>query len=162
MNVSPQRMKDRARLVSATLCALLPLCCVPTHAAPRAEHGKRHTTAAIPPVQHYGADRADVQAFAEQLTQRHGFPENWVASQLAQARYLPRVAQLVMPPAVGTAKNWEAYRARFVEPQRIRAGLRWWSQHEAALRQAESRWGVPPELVVSIVGIETFLWSHDR
>jgi membrane-bound lytic murein transglycosylase B len=108
-----------------------------------------------PDVVVYGR-RDDAVAFAREAAERQGFDPDWAIDQLAQARYQPTVARLVMPPPVGTAKNWAAYRARFVEPQRIGAGLRWWQAQESWLNQAEARWGVPPEMVVAIVGVETF------
>jgi membrane-bound lytic murein transglycosylase B len=61
-----------------------------------------------------------------------------------------------MPPAAGTAKNWAAYRARFIETSRIQAGLRFWDAHADWLDKAEARFGVPAEIVVGIVGVETF------
>jgi membrane-bound lytic murein transglycosylase B len=79
-----------------------------------------------------------------------------VQAQLAQARYLPTVARLIMPPPVGTAKNWNAYRDRFIEPKRIAAGVQFWNDNAAALQQAEARYGVPASLIVGIVGVETF------
>jgi membrane-bound lytic murein transglycosylase B len=60
-----------------------------------------------------------------------------------------------MPPAAGTAKNWAAYRARFIEPIRTRAGAAFWRRHEKWLTLAEERFGVPPEIVVGIIGVET-------
>ena len=66
------------------------------------------------------------------------------------------VRQLVMPPPAGTAKNWAAYRSRFIEPQRINAGVAFWRDNEAWLFEAEERWGVPASIVVAIVGVETF------
>ena len=53
-----------------------------------------------------------------------------------------------MPAPAGTARNWSAYRARFVEPRRIEAGLRFWQSHEQALPRAQAQWGVPAELIV--------------
>lgn len=108
-----------------------------------------------PDVVLYGR-RDDVVAFARLAAERQGLDADWAIEQLAQARYQPSVAKLVMPPPTGTAKNWEAYRQRFVEPQRIREGLRWWQANETWLNQAEARWGVPPDMVVAIVGVETF------
>jgi membrane-bound lytic murein transglycosylase B len=70
------------------------------------------------------------------------------------------VAQLIQPPPSGTAKNWAAYRARFVEPVRIRAGVAFWEENEHWLREAEARFGVPPEIVVGIVGVETLYGRH--
>ncbi|MGM9485793.1 lytic murein transglycosylase B [Ideonella sp. YS5] len=100
--------------------------------------------------------REDVAAFARQAAESEGLDPEWTIAQLAQARYQPTVAKLVMPPPAGTAKNWAAYRSRFVEAQRIREGLRWWQSQEPWLNQAQARWGVPPEIIVSIVGVETF------
>ena len=63
--------------------------------------------------------------------------------------------KLMLPPAKGTAKNWRAYRSRFVEPVRIRAGLRFWQQNQATLARAEREYGVPAEIIVGIIGVET-------
>ena len=108
-----------------------------------------------PDVVQYG-QREDVVAFAQQVTERHQLPVDWAVKQLATARYLPRVAQLVMPPVAGVQKNWEAYRARMVDAQRVRDGVRWWAQHEDSLRQAEARYGVPASFIVAIIGVETY------
>jgi len=61
-----------------------------------------------------------------------------------------------MPGPAGTAKNWAAYRARFVEPKRIAAGVAWWQAHAATLDDAQQRYGVPPEIVAGVVGVESF------
>jgi membrane-bound lytic murein transglycosylase B len=102
------------------------------------------------------ATRQDVRDFAAQLAERRELPPDWVLAQLAQARLQPTAQRLMMPPPAGTAKNWAAYRDRFVEPQRIMAGTRFWADNADWLRRAEARFGVPPELVVGIVGVETF------
>ena len=65
-----------------------------------------------------------------------------------------------MPPPAGTAKDWAAYRRRFVEPVRIRAGLDFWRDNERWLELAQARWGVPPAIVVGIVGVETIYGRH--
>jgi len=103
----------------------------------------------------YGQSEA-VRQFAHELAERHGLPNDWLLQQLAQARRIDAVRKLIMPPAAGTAKDWAAYRARFVEPQRIQAGLKFWRSQERWLDQAQARWGVPPEVVVAIIGVETF------
>lgn len=103
----------------------------------------------------YG-DRADAVALADELAARHGLDPAWARAQLARARYLPTVARLIMPPPAGTAKNWAAYRARFIEPARVAAGAAFWDAHADWLAQAEARWGVPAAVVVGIVGVETF------
>lgn len=115
----------------------------------------QHLRAAMPAVT-YGL-RADVMRFADEIAERNpDLDLAWVREQLAGARYLADVAQLVMPAPAGTAKNWAAYRARFVEHKRIAAGVVFWRTNQAWLTQAQERWGVPPEIVVGIVGVETF------
>ncbi|CAN5281948.1 lytic murein transglycosylase B [soil metagenome] len=99
--------------------------------------------------------REDVMRFADEVAQRREFDPQWVRAALAKARYVPSVARFIMPPPAGTAKNWAAYRARFVEPIRIRAGVAFWRANETWLRRAEEVYGVPPEIVVGIVGVET-------
>ena len=100
--------------------------------------------------------RDDVLAFAAQVADERGLDRAWVEAQLANARYLPSVAKAIMPGAPGSAKNWAAYRARFVEPKRIAAGVQWWQAHAATLADAQQRYGVPPEIVAGIVGVESF------
>lgn len=102
------------------------------------------------------AQREDVQAFAQTLAEDAPFNAAWVLRQLGQARYQASVARLVMPPPAGVAKNWDAYRARMVDAQRVRQGLQWWQRHAADLARAEKDYGVPAEFIVAIVGVETY------
>jgi membrane-bound lytic murein transglycosylase B len=100
--------------------------------------------------------RANVMAAAQRFAHDHDLDPAWVEATLAQARYVPAVAQLIMPAPRMAARNWAAYRARFVEARRIDAGQRWWRDNETWLRLAHERFGVPPEVIVGIVGVETF------
>jgi membrane-bound lytic murein transglycosylase B len=100
--------------------------------------------------------RADVLSTARAIAAEHGLDIAWVEATLAQARFVSTVAQLMMPSATPLAKNWAAYRKRFVEPRRVDAGLQWWREHDAWLQLAEERFGVPAEIVVGVVGVETF------
>ncbi|WP_298826145.1 lytic murein transglycosylase B [uncultured Piscinibacter sp.] len=99
--------------------------------------------------------REDVMRFADEVAQRQGFDAAWTRESLARARFVPAVARLIMPPPASVAKDWAAYRRRFVEPTRIRAGLEFWRDNERWLQLAQERWGVPPAIVVGIVGVET-------
>ena len=103
----------------------------------------------------YGS-RADALALADTLAERHGLDPAWARAQLAQARFVPTVARLIMPAPAGTAKNWAAYRARFIEPDRVRNGVAFWAANAAWLDAAEQRYGVPAAVVVGIIGVETF------
>ena len=81
------------------------------HAGAAAAHGARHA----PKPKTYG-HRADAMQLAVALAQRHALDPTWVKAQLAQAQYQPSVARLMMPPPVGVAKNWAAYRSRYSRP----------------------------------------------
>ena len=107
-----------------------------------------------PDVVTYGR-RDDAQVLAREIAQREQLDPEWTLSQLAQARYQPAVARLVMPAPAGSAKNWAAYRARFVDTRRIREGVEFWRIHQRWLDRAQDRWGVPQEMVVAIIGVET-------
>jgi len=107
-----------------------------------------------PDIVTYGR-RADVMDFGAALAERQGLDPAWVRAALEQARFQPNVARFIMPPPAGTAKNWAAYRSRFVEPIRIRAGVAFWGANEKWLAMAEEVYGVPPEIVVGIVGVES-------
>ena len=102
----------------------------------------------------YG-QREDVTRFADEVAQRQGLDASWTRAALERARYSPAVARFIMPPPNGTAKNWATYRGRFVEPLRIRAGLAFWRANQRWLEMAEERFGVPPEVVVGIIGVES-------
>ncbi|MDB5820500.1 MAG: mltB [Rhizobacter sp.] len=115
-------------------------------APPRADNSPEIVT--------YGG-RADVMGFAADLAARRQLDPTFVANALAKARYQPSVARFIMPAATGAAKNWAAYRARFVEPIRQRAGVEFWRANRRWLEQAEAAYGVPPEIVVGIIGVET-------
>ncbi len=101
------------------------------------------------------AGRDDAMRFAAEVAERNGLDPDWARAALAPARYVPDVARLIMPPPAGTAKDWARYRSRVVEPSRIRAGLAFWRDNEKWLQLAEERYGVPAEIVVGIVGVET-------
>ncbi|MBY0236944.1 MAG: lytic murein transglycosylase B [Burkholderiaceae bacterium] len=97
--------------------------------------------------------------FADDLAAAQGWDEAarlQLRQQLAQAKSMPVVQRLIMPAAAGTAKDWAAYRARFVEPKRLQAGLDFWERHAAALARAENQYGVPAELIAGLIGVETF------
>ena len=101
------------------------------------------------------AQRDDAMQFADDLAERRGLDREWVRQAVGQARFLGSVPKLMLPPAKGTAKNWRVYRSRFIDPIRIRAGVRFWQEHREALARAEQEYGVPAEIIVGIIGVET-------
>jgi membrane-bound lytic murein transglycosylase B len=104
------------------------------------------------------AQHPEALAFVAQLAEREQLSAAQSAKlleTLGQAHFLKRVPPLMLPAPSGTAKNWALYRSRFIEPKRIQAGVKFWRQNQATLNRAQARYGVPPEIVVGILGVET-------
>lgn len=112
-----------------------------------------HQAAAKAPVLY--ATRPEAMQFADDLAARRDLDREWVRQAIGQARFLGQVPRLMLPPPAGTAKNWRAYRSRFIDPVRIRAGVRFWQDNRSALERAEQQYGVPAEIIVGIIGVET-------
>jgi membrane-bound lytic murein transglycosylase B len=144
------------------IAALLLLAAFTGHADAKS-HSKAHKTAphkaasnkASPHGPAYGKTTEAI-ALADELAQQYNLPKAWVREQISKAQYLKGVPKMVLPPTVPTAKNWRAYRERFIESRRIDAGTQFWQTHQSALTRAEQTYGVPAEMIVGIIGVETF------
>lgn len=97
----------------------------------------------------------EVNEFIDGLVLRDGFDRATLEGVFRQAHYLEAAIKLIKPAAPGKTKNWQAYRARFVEPKRIAAGVEFWNEHALSLQRAEEQYGVPAEIIVGILGVET-------
>ena len=106
------------------------------------------------------ASRPDAMRFADDLAERRSLDPAWVRAVISRAQFLAQIPKLMLPAPRGTAKNWQVYRGRFVEPIRIRAGVRFWNEHAAALARAEREYGVPASIIVGILGVETLYGQH--
>ena len=125
-------------------------------AARSAKQGSKQAAKRTATVGEAYAGRADAMAFADEIAARQNLDPVWVRATLGQARLLPNVPRLMLPaPAGSGTKNWAAYRSRFVEPIRIGAGVRFWRDNAATLARAERDFGVPADIIVGIVGVET-------
>ena len=99
------------------------------------------------------AQRADVQAFIGEMATKHGFNPNRLQAIFSRARAQPSIIKAMSRPA--EAKPWYAYRGIFINDRRIRGGVKFWRAHAVTLAKAERVYGVPPEIVVAIIGVET-------
>ena len=96
-----------------------------------------------------------MQAFIRELVERHGFVERELAFLFARARREPAILAAIAPPKDPGARSWQAYRARFVTDARIAEGGEFWRRHAAQLARAAEEHGVPEEIIVAILGVET-------
>ncbi|GLU32435.1 lytic murein transglycosylase B [Trinickia caryophylli] len=101
------------------------------------------------------ANNADVNAFIDDMVARYDFDPDTLHALFASADYSATVVKLVTPSPTPSIKNWHAYEARFLDPVRIGAGMKFWRENRATLQRAYEQYGVPPEVIVGIIGVET-------
>lgn len=106
------------------------------------------------------AQREEVRSFVEQMQAKHGFDSAELLAALEGAQHDARVIRLITPPTSPAARSWQRYRMRFLETSRIDGGLAFWREHRSALEAAHERFGVPPEIIVAIIGVETHYGRH--
>lgn len=97
---------------------------------------------------------AAVQTFIEQMHQQHGTPKHEVAGLLAQARHQQKIIDSMQQRAE-KHRPWHDYRAIFMTDTRIAKGVGFWQQNRALLDKAEREFGVPAQVIVAILGVET-------
>ncbi len=98
--------------------------------------------------------------FLEKVSQDHQIPLRDLQLAFDDAKTIPSIKKLVMPPPVGFQKNWKVYRSRFVEPKRLAAGQQFWKKHRTFIEATANKTGVPAEVIVSIIGVETIYGKH--
>lgn len=101
------------------------------------------------------ADEPAALEFARDLEQRHGFHADELISQFAQTRPNATVLKLIKPPTSPLQRSWERYRPRFLNDRRIDGGVRFWQENGGQLAKASALYGVPEEIIVAIIGVET-------
>jgi len=111
-------------------------------------------TYAAPAAPGFANDPAVIE-FARDLEQRHGFDADDLLRQFAMVRPNDKVLQLIRPPVSPIQRSWERYRPRFLNERRIEGGVRFWQENRLALAKASALFGVPPEIIVAIIGVET-------
>ena len=99
--------------------------------------------------------RPEVRTFIEKMSAEHGFSAVSLRRLFAQAHYQPQVIAAMTRPIMAPPKYYE-FAPRFLDPARIDAGMQFWRAHGAALERAAETFGVPPEIVVAILGVETY------
>jgi membrane-bound lytic murein transglycosylase B len=96
----------------------------------------------------------EADLFAAEVAERNGLPANAVRELLGQARLQTAILRAMMQPA--TARTWREYRPAYLNPKRIADGIAFWNTHRDTVAAASTEFGVPGEVIVSIIGVETF------
>ena len=109
------------------------------------------------------ANNPNAQQFIDKMVNKHGFDRQQLQEILSQAKRLDSVLRLmdnqapttsVKPPS-GPNGAWLRYRKKFITPDNVQNGVVFWNQYEDALNRAWQVYGVPPEIIVGIIGVET-------
>jgi membrane-bound lytic murein transglycosylase B len=99
------------------------------------------------------ADRPDVKQFINEMVLKHGFKRDDLVATLNKATVQQSIIDAMNRPAEG--KPWYQYRPLFVTEQSISNGVAYYQANKEALDKAQAIYGVPPEMIVAIIGVET-------
>lgn len=100
------------------------------------------------------ADHAAYPAFEARMVERHGFTPAELRAWLAAAERKDSILEAISRPAEKRL-SWGEYRKVFITPARIDGGIAFWRANAADLERAATTFGVAPEVVVAIIGVET-------
>jgi membrane-bound lytic murein transglycosylase B len=101
------------------------------------------------------ARRPEVRAFIDEMVSERGFSAGELRRVFTQVRYEPKIIEAISRPVLAPPK-WYEFAPRFLAPPRIEAGVAFWRAYESALLRAQNEFGVPPEIIVAIIGVETY------
>jgi len=97
--------------------------------------------------------RAEYASFIDDMTGKHGFDRGVLRQLFAQVKPLPAIIRFMSAPS--TSRPWHEFRKGHVDAGRINGGVKFWGQHAATLARAAQTFGVPEEIIVATIGIET-------
>lgn len=97
--------------------------------------------------------RKDVQLFIKEMVKKYHFNARELTATLKQVQLQPKIIESMEKPF--EKKNWDVYRDLFLTPARLKAGMAYWAANKQTLEQAQKQYGVAPEIIVAILGVET-------
>ncbi len=100
-------------------------------------------------------DKAQVNAFAKDFAEKNGLQVSEVTGILDQAEFQQEIIDKISRPAEGTM-TWGRYRKIFMTKERVAAGVTFWEEHADALSKVSADTGVPEEVILGIIGVETY------
>lgn len=98
-------------------------------------------------------ESGELEAFAGEMAERHGFDRSRIRETLAGAERRQDILDAISRPA--EAKPWYEYRPIFLTASRIGGGVEFWNQHEELIASASREFRVDPAIIVAIIGVET-------
>jgi len=99
------------------------------------------------------AARDEVKAFIDEVVKRHGFKSAELTRLFSKVQRIDPTLKLILPGE--QRPSWDDYRAQFVNETRVANGLAFWKENRRSLKRAEEKYGVPAQIIVAIIGVET-------
>lgn len=97
--------------------------------------------------------RPEIRSFITYMADRHQYDVNELEKNFSRTNFRPDVLKLISAPA--STITWDEYRKRFINIQRIKGGVNFWNKYANELERARKVYGIPEEIIVAIIGIET-------
>lgn len=138
------KKNDVAKPVSTPTQAPIPTPAITLPSAPVTS-----VVTAVPPM----LPAEKIALFVSDTSKKFGIPEAEIRATLAQAQYRQSIIDAITRPA--EAKPWKSYRPIFLTEARINNGRKFMAEHRAELQRVQDRTGVPAEIIVAIIGVET-------
>ena len=102
--------------------------------------------------------RDDVRQFINEMVAKHDFQRQQLESVFQQISISESIIKAISRPA--EALPWYQYRPIFLQPERVRLGVEFWRKNKATLDKAQKIYGVPAEIMVAVIGVETRYGKH--
>ena len=102
----------------------------------------------------FAAEHPGTDEFVKRAVSEYDLPENEVRALLAKAEYKQSIIDAISRPAEG--KPWHEYRPIFLTDKRIDEGVDFWKENRELIASASKKFGVDEEIIVAIIGVETF------
>jgi len=101
------------------------------------------------------SQRPDVHEFINKMSEKHDFDREELCELFSNVKYEPQIFKTLEKPHEGKATPWYTYQAIFITPKRAKEGAEFWKANEKTLAKVEKEYGVPAEIIVAIIGVET-------
>jgi len=100
-------------------------------------------------------DRADVAAFIVQMASRSDYSEQELVELFSTVSKQDHLFELLNKPAEKELQ-WYQYRPIFIKEKRIDLGVKFWREHQQLLSEVSTKTGVPEQIIIAVIGVETF------
>ena len=104
-------------------------------------------------------NQSEKEKFIQEMVDEHDFDKQALETLFSKVKLLDHVLEAISRPAE-KSKEWHEYRKIFVTPERIKKGVAFWKENRDLLLAVENEYGVPREMVVAIIGVETYYGKH--